>query len=121
MDRPPHHVRNREELMTTKTDDQRCQNCRYFQSDDRSTQCHRYPPNTDDRWPYVGLFDWCGEWAAEVEEDEDHPPILLDPDSPEHDQFHYCPVEPDTRTPEEIDEWLLECIHDRIPEEAPAE
>lgn len=54
--------------MTTKIEDQRCQNCRYLQSDDRSTQCYRYPPNTDDRWPYVGLFDWCGEWAAEEQE-----------------------------------------------------
>ena len=81
--------------MTTKTDDQRCQNCRYFHMPPRgNSQCRRYPPNAEGIWPLVYFFDpGCGEWAAEGEETEDHPPIRLHPDSPEHEQFHYCPTE----------------------------
>ena len=55
--------------MSVKIEDQTCQNCRHFNELQHQGQCRRYPPTTDRVWPFVYRRDWCGEWAADAEEE----------------------------------------------------
>ena len=37
--------------------DGKCGTCKYMDG----SECHRHAPAVD-RWPYIGHFDWCGDW-----------------------------------------------------------
>jgi hypothetical protein len=54
--------------MFTKTENVKCENCKFYVSD----QCHRYPPaNTGPKWPVVMPKDWCGEFRLNRKFDPD--------------------------------------------------
>jgi len=45
-----------------------CKFCRFFKESKLSSECHRYPPAQEMRFPIVQAAFWCGEWQEETNE-----------------------------------------------------
>lgn len=56
-----------------------CETCDFVRKHVASNTmtCHRYPPGTNNRWPYVNASDECGEWLGPEEPSETMPPWLV--------------------------------------------
>ena len=55
-------------------DEERCFTCRYY----RGQSCKRHSPKLTDsdppfetKWPFVNVYNWCGDWEKKEEEENE--------------------------------------------------